>query len=295
MNRRVLCMGEDNGITPIPHQKYGFTMPLAVSAALHGALVAALLCNAVQPEIREEVVKVFVIGEAASSKPGAGDESGPPGASPAAGVKSKPEAAGPVPRAAAPKLRNQRVNASSRYEAPAEQIRAAADAEPLRNPPPEQITSPPNLPGEDIVASIGNGVSRTGSGSDTGEAGVAAGNGGGSGSAGFGSGTGGGGSGSEGIVTTRFGMADAPLFKHREVPRYPVAARRRGEEGRVLLRLTIDQKGKLVSVDVMESSGPDFTEAAVEAVKRSRFVPAQRNSTPIMSMALLPIRFELKP
>jgi hypothetical protein len=33
----------------------------------------------------------------------------------------------------------------------------------------------------------------------------------------------------------------------------------------------------------------------VEAVKRSRFVPATRNNTPIMSVALLPIRFELKP
>jgi protein TonB len=289
-------MFEDDGITPLPHQKYGFTMPLAVSAVLHGALVAVLLCNAVQPDIREEMVKVFVIGEAAISTPGVGGESGPPGASPATGSsQSKPETAGPVQRAAAPKLRNQRASASNRNEAPQEQIRTTVAAEPLRNPPTEQILSPPNPPGGDIVASIGRGAGITGSGSDTGAAGVATGNGSGNGSAGFGSGTGGEGTGSGGIVTTRFGMADAPLFKYREAPRYPVAARRRGEEGRVLLRLTIDEKGKLVNVNVMESSGTDFTEAAVEAVQRSRFVPAKRNNTPIMSMALLPIRFELKP
>jgi protein TonB len=287
-------MFEDNGITPLPHRmvnKDGLALPLAVSAVVHIALVAVLLYNATNPGIREEMVEVFVIGEAASSKPGMDGETGLPGTSPAAGSSQSK----PVQITAAPKVEKQRVADINRYPAPTKQSSATGTAEPVRTPPAEQIASPLNLPRRGIEASLGSGGSTAGASSDKGAAGMGTGNGSGNGSAGFGSGTGGGGTGSGGILSTRFGLADAPLFKYRELPRYPVAARRRGEEGKVLLRLTIDAKGILVNVEVMESTGADFTEAAVDAVKRSSFVPAKRNNAPIMSMALLPLRFELKP
>ena len=109
------------------------------------------------------------------------------------------------------------------------------------------------------------------------------------GTAGSGIGTGGGGT---GVIA--FGSADAPKFLHRIVPQYPPAARMRREEGRVMLKLTIDEKGTLMNVEVVESTGSDFADAAVDAAKRSRFTPARRNNAPILSVALLPIRFTLR-
>lgn len=91
-----------------------------------------------------------------------------------------------------------------------------------------------------------------------------------------------------------FGSPIGPSFKHMETPVYPLLARRLGKEGRVLLRLTIDEKGKLLNVEVIEGAGFGFTEAAVEAIKKSTFLPAIKDGRPVKSKALLPIRFTLR-
>lgn len=91
-----------------------------------------------------------------------------------------------------------------------------------------------------------------------------------------------------------FGSQNAPAFLHREVPVYPLVARRLGKEGNVLLRLTIDEKGNLLNVEVLESAGYGFTEAAIEAVKKSTFLPAKIDGKAVMSKALLPVKFRLR-
>jgi len=95
-------------------------------------------------------------------------------------------------------------------------------------------------------------------------------------------------------IETRFGASIAPAFLHREMPRYPMMARRFGKEGKVVVRLTIDENGNLLNVEVLEKAGFGFTEAAVEAVKRSTFLPAKKDGKTIASRALLPIRFQLE-
>lgn len=96
------------------------------------------------------------------------------------------------------------------------------------------------------------------------------------------------------MLDVEFGSPNAPLFLHREMPVYPLIARRLGKEGRVLLRLTIDEKGKLLNVEVIEDAGYGFADAAVEAVKKSTFKPATQDGKAVMSKALLPIRFTLR-
>jgi protein TonB len=91
-----------------------------------------------------------------------------------------------------------------------------------------------------------------------------------------------------------FGSEVAPRFLRREIPIYPLMARRLGKEGKVFLRLSIDEKGNLLSVEVIEKAGYGFTEAAVEAVRKSTFLPAKKDGKPIASRALLPIRFQLE-
>lgn len=91
----------------------------------------------------------------------------------------------------------------------------------------------------------------------------------------------------------KFGTVTGPKFLHRELPVYPMIARRLGKEGKVVLRLTIDDKGNLLNVEVIENTGYGFTEAAIEAVKRSTFLPAKKDGKPIASRAILPVRFTL--
>jgi periplasmic protein TonB len=90
------------------------------------------------------------------------------------------------------------------------------------------------------------------------------------------------------------GPDNYPHFLHREMPVYPAAARRMGREGKVVLRLFIDEAGKLQNVEVVESNGFEFTRSAVEAVKKSTYRPALQNGHPVPSRAVLPVLFILK-
>lgn len=95
-------------------------------------------------------------------------------------------------------------------------------------------------------------------------------------------------------IETEFGAAVAPSFLHREIPIYPPFARKLGKEGKVVLRLTIDERGNLKNVEVLETAGYGFSEAAVDAVKKSTFLPAKKNGKAVASRALLPVRFTLR-
>ncbi len=91
-----------------------------------------------------------------------------------------------------------------------------------------------------------------------------------------------------------FGSSSGPAFLSRTAPVYPEQARRLGQEGKVLLRLSIDERGTLQKVEVLKSAGCGFDEAAVEAVKRSTFRPATIEGKPAPCIARLPIRFVLR-
>jgi protein TonB len=83
-------------------------------------------------------------------------------------------------------------------------------------------------------------------------------------------------------------------YLHNPKPEYPWAARRRGEEGRVMLRVQVSAAGTAAAVDIGRSSGfPLLDQAAREAVLRWRFVPARRGSEAIESWVLVPIAFRL--
>jgi len=85
--------------------------------------------------------------------------------------------------------------------------------------------------------------------------------------------------------------------RYRETPKpaYPDAARREGREGRVLLRVLIDDQGKTRSVEINRSSGSDaLDQAATEAIKLWRFHPAHAGDRPVSSWVSIPIEFQLK-
>jgi TonB family protein len=100
--------------------------------------------------------------------------------------------------------------------------------------------------------------------------------------------------GSKGTVERAFGAPDGPSFLHRVEPSYPAFAKRLAKQGTVLLRVTIDERGRPAEVEILQRAGCGLDEEAVRAVKQSTFVPAKRDGKPLTCKALLPIRFVLK-
>lgn len=96
------------------------------------------------------------------------------------------------------------------------------------------------------------------------------------------------------------GVAVAPpsfsaAYLRNPAPRYPVAARRAGEQGTVTLRVLVTRDGLPSRVDVEKGSGsPHLDAAALEAVKAWRFAPARRGDESIESWVLVPIVFRLE-
>ncbi|MDB6031056.1 MAG: TonB family protein [Verrucomicrobiales bacterium] len=86
-----------------------------------------------------------------------------------------------------------------------------------------------------------------------------------------------------------------PRSKFSPEPLYPVAARRRGLEGLVTLRLLVNASGKADRVEIAKSSGFSLLdEAAIAAVKRWDFEPGERAGKPAASQVDIPIRFRLQ-
>lgn len=77
-------------------------------------------------------------------------------------------------------------------------------------------------------------------------------------------------------------------------PPYPLVARRRGIEGTVLLRAEISTEGEALRVEVKKSSGTEaLDQAALEAVRKWRFVPAKRGNRAVVEWVEVPVSFKL--
>lgn len=90
------------------------------------------------------------------------------------------------------------------------------------------------------------------------------------------------------------GAAQQLRTTNRVEPVYPATSRRMGEEGTVRLRVLVDEKGRPRDVDVMNSSGyPRLDSAAIDAVKRWKFVAATDGSRPVTAYTQVSITFKL--
>lgn len=105
------------------------------------------------------------------------------------------------------------------------------------------------------------------------------------------------GAGSTGAATP--GPLSPPSFNaaylRNPAPRYPLIARRNGEQGTVTLRVRVTRTGEPGSVVLERSSGSAALDAAALAtVKEWRFVPARRDGEAVEASVLVPIVFRLR-
>jgi protein TonB len=79
-------------------------------------------------------------------------------------------------------------------------------------------------------------------------------------------------------------------------PRYPVASRRRREQGVVMLKVRVSPAGEPEQVQVDQSSGfAELDQAAASVVKqRWRFAPARQGDRPVAAWVAVPMQFSLK-
>jgi protein TonB len=93
------------------------------------------------------------------------------------------------------------------------------------------------------------------------------------------------------IEPPRFGVA----YLNNPAPAYPPISRRLGEQGRVMLKVLVSAAGEPQSVALETGSGSDrLDQAAIEAVKQWRFVPAKRNGQSLSAYVLVPLKFVLR-
>jgi TonB family protein len=76
--------------------------------------------------------------------------------------------------------------------------------------------------------------------------------------------------------------------------RYPEAARRAGIEGRVFVRFVVDEEGVPTEITVVRGIGGGCDEAAVAAVRASRFRPGLEDGRPVKVGMSLPVTFRLR-
>lgn len=92
------------------------------------------------------------------------------------------------------------------------------------------------------------------------------------------------------ITAPRFDAA----YLHNPSPEYPAAARRMREQGMVLVRVLVSSDGTAMQVSIEQGSGSSrLDEAAEDAVRQWRFVPARRGTEPVEAWVLVPVEFKL--
>ena len=93
------------------------------------------------------------------------------------------------------------------------------------------------------------------------------------------------------VAPARF---DADYLKN-PAPPYPPLSRRMGEEGKVILRVSVNPQGGADQVEIRSSSGSQrLDESAVNTVKHWKFIPAKRGGDAVQSWVLVPIVFKLE-
>lgn len=81
---------------------------------------------------------------------------------------------------------------------------------------------------------------------------------------------------------------------HAPAPAYPEIAIAERREGRVILKLLVEESGKPAQVSIERSSGDSALDAAaIAAAEQWQFNPGQRGSSPVASWIMVPVQFSL--
>jgi len=89
-------------------------------------------------------------------------------------------------------------------------------------------------------------------------------------------------------------FSDPPMEKRIYRPEYPDLARQAGIEGTVVAKVFIDEKGKVIRVEIVQSPAEIFNEPVIQAMYKSSFYPAKQRDIPVKSRIIVPFDFFLR-
>ena len=88
---------------------------------------------------------------------------------------------------------------------------------------------------------------------------------------------------------------DPPVPKTPIKPEYPEIAQEAGIEGTVYVQAFIDKKGRVKEVSVIKGiPNTGLNEAAMEAIRKTRFLPAMQRERAVGVYISIPVHFKLK-
>lgn len=86
---------------------------------------------------------------------------------------------------------------------------------------------------------------------------------------------------------------EVPVVLKRAAPLYPELTLRAGLEGKVWVKILVDEQGKPSKVVVVKSDEQIFNKAAIEAARQFLFVPVTISSGPVALWVTVPFKFSL--
>ncbi len=75
---------------------------------------------------------------------------------------------------------------------------------------------------------------------------------------------------------------------------YPKDARRAGLEGKVIVNVLISETGKVKETTIIKGMEPSCNQAAIDAIKSTKWQPAKRKGQPLETWVAIPVIFRLK-
>ncbi|HKJ44697.1 MAG TPA: energy transducer TonB [Balneolales bacterium] len=96
------------------------------------------------------------------------------------------------------------------------------------------------------------------------------------------------------VVVERMPKLIGGLDNFQKTVEYPKLAKEAGIEGRVYVKFVINEKGNVVNPKVVRGIGGGCDQAAIEAVKKAKFVPGLQRGKPVKVWYTMPIYFKLQ-
>jgi len=95
----------------------------------------------------------------------------------------------------------------------------------------------------------------------------------------------------EDIIEMDLTRAPRPLSQPKPV--YPPDLKKVGQEGEVYLRFVVHANGTTSHYEVLSSSHPEFSEAAIRSVRKWTFQPAEKDGRIVTTRVQLKIPFKI--
>ncbi len=87
----------------------------------------------------------------------------------------------------------------------------------------------------------------------------------------------------------------SPDRSRNRLPTYPTRAQRLGQEGVVVLKVSLSDDGRVKRIEIITSSNyPLLDQSAVNGIKSWSFIPATSNGQSVKSTLVIPVRFRLE-